>query len=79
MTKAPIKIWSNRSARVCTESETPYCYVPYIRADIVEEISAVLAELCRMADNPGQADYTVIYATWDAAKAALKKLEEGNE
>jgi len=73
MNEAPKKIWSNKGARVCVEEETFFCYIPYIRADLVDGLVEALKlsafHMHKITTARGKADYSVV-------RAALKALEE---
>ena len=70
MNEAPKKIWVIRDRYVVDPEKVCEHTVPYIRADIVDELVEALKGTVRYAGSSGD-DYLA-----DKARAALNKLEE---
>ena len=85
MNEAPKKIWVIRDRYIVDPEKACEHTVPYIRADIVDELVEALEEGMEFNEaywkliNFSPSDTGLIKELTDKARAALKKLEESHD
>jgi len=85
MNEAPKKIYWSPDERLADENNDNSNEIPYIRADIVDELVEALEEGMEFNEaywkliNFSPSDTGLIKELTDKARAALKKLEESHE